>query len=370
MRKVPFFNYPAVYEDYAEKFQQALKDVGSRGAFIMQDDLARFEADLADYTGAAYVVGVANATDGLQMAMMAGKLPPGGEVIISSHTMIATASAIHFAGGVPVPVEAGSDHLIDIDSAKQAISERTVAVCPTQLNGRTCNMDSLLELAKTHNLTVYEDAAQALGSKFRGKSAGTFGVASCISFYPAKVLGALGDAGAVLTNDKEVYRTLMLLRDHGRNAKGELELWGFNSRMDNLHAAFLNIQLKDYPNVVKRRREIAARYHAGLKDLQELKLPPAPDQDPDHFDIYQNYEIEAERRDDLKKHLSENGIGTLIQWSGQAVHHAGKLGFDQSLPYTDGLFEKMLMLPLNMSLQNEDIDYVIEQIRSFYGAFD
>lgn len=366
VRNVPYFNYPHVFTSQEETFVSTLRTVGRRGAFIMQKELADFERNLATYTGAKYAVGVANATDGLQMAFQAGGLESGDEVIICSHTMVATAAAVHYAGGVPVPVEAGPDHLIDPAAVRAAVTPRTRAICPTQLNGRTCDMDAIQAIAREFNLDVYEDAAQALGSKFKNRAAGTFGRAACISFYPAKVLGCLGDGGAVLTNDDEIYRLLLLLRDHGRDHTGEVVLWGLNSRLDNLEAAYLDFQLKDYPNVVQRRRAIAARYQQRLGACPQVKLPPAPDTEPDHFDIFQNYEIEAERRDALKEHLKDRNVGTLIQWGGRAVHQFQKLGFRQSLPRTNALFQRLLMLPMNMSLSDEDVDYVAESVLEFY----
>jgi len=333
----------------------------------MQKDLVDFERNLAAYTGAKYAVGVANATDGLQMAFQAGGLKPGEEVIICSHTMVATAAAVHYAGGVPVPVETGPDHLIDVASIKTAITPRTRAICPTQLNGRTCDMDAIMALAAEHKLEVYEDAAQALGSKFNGKGAGTFGRAACISFYPAKVLGCLGGGGAVLTNEEEIYTKLLLLRDHGRDHTGDVVLWGLNSRLDNLEAAYLDFQLKDYPGVVTRRRAIASLYQQRLGTCRQVKLPAAPDAEADHFDIFQNYEIEAEQRTALKDYLKSREVGTLIQWGGKAVHQFRKLGFTQNLPITDALFTRLLMLPMNMAISDEDVNYVADCIVDFYG---
>lgn len=367
IRSVPFFNYPHVFTSQEEQFVTTLRSVGRRGAFIMQKDLVDFERNLATYTGAKYAVGVANATDGLQMALQAGGLKSGEEVIICAHTMVATAAAVHYAGGVPVPVEAGADHLIDPAAVRAAITARTRAICPTQLNGRTCDIEAIFAIATEHKLDVYEDAAQALGSKFKGKGAGTFGRAACISFYPAKVLGCLGDGGAVLTNEEGIYQKLLLLRDHGRDHTGDVVLWGLNSRLDNLEAAYLDFQLKDYPGVVTRRRAIATLYQRRLGACPQLKLPPAPGSEPDHFDIFQNYEIEAERRDALKDHLKVRGIGTLIQWGGKAVHQFKKLGFTQSLPRTDALFTRLLMLPMNMSLTDDDVNHVADCILEFYA---
>jgi|SRR5208337_1522115 len=365
--QVPFFNYPGVFVACEEKFIATLREVGRRGAFIMQRDLAEFEANLARFTGARYALGVGNATDGLHFAARAAGISAGDEVILSSHTMIATAAAIHFAGATPIPVDCAADHLIDPAAVASAVTPRTRAIMPTQLNGRTCNMDALQATADRHGLAIIEDAAQALGSRFRDKCAGTFGVASAISFYPAKVLGCLGDGGAVLTNDPAIYERIFQMRDHGRGTSGEILSWGLNSRLDNLQAAWLDFQLKNYDQVVFRRRSLAAMYTERLSTVAEVVLPPAPGSDPDHFDVYQNYEIEAERRDQLKAYLSEARIGTLIQWGGQALHQLKALGFTQNLPTTDLLFRRMLMLPMNMALSDEDLEYVCDTIRSFYG---
>ena len=291
----------------------------------------------------------------------------GGEVIISSHTMIATASAIHYAGGIPIPVEAGKDLMIDLESLEQAINEKTVAIMPTQLNGRTCDMDKLEELANQYSLDIYEDAAQALGAKFKGQYAGTFGKAACISFYPAKILGCLGDGGLVLTSDRDIYDKLLLLRDHGRANDGDIPLWGFNTRLDNLQAAFLNFQFDNYDQVIKRRREIAAQYQEFLKDVDQIQLPPEPDANSDYFDVYQNYEIEAKRSEDLITYLLKHGINTLRQWGGKAVHEYSDLGFKQSLPFTENLMRLSLMLPLNMFISDDEVNYVCEVIKDFYS---
>jgi dTDP-4-amino-4,6-dideoxygalactose transaminase len=173
--------------------------------------------------------------------------------------------------------------------------------------------------------------------------------------------------GAVVTNAAETFERAASLCDFGRNSAGEVMRWGLNSRLDNLQAAILAFQLKRYHSVMERRRQIASMYQEVLGDVAELKLPPAPDSDPDHYDIYQNYEIEAERRDGLKQFLMENGIGTLIQWNGKPVHQCEALGFKQRLPYTDYLFTRMLMLPMNMSLCDGDLHYVCDNIRAFYG---
>ncbi len=365
-RKVPFFDYPRAFLDDKDDLMRIVGDVGQRGAFIMQQDLRDFEAALAAYTGAQFAIGVGNATDGLEFSWMALGLRPGDEVICSSHTMLATASAIKTAGGEPVPVEIGPDNLIDPDAIEAAITPRTVGIMPTQLNGRTCDMDRIMGIAQRHGFFVVEDAAQALGSRFKGRHAGTFGNAAAISFFPAKVLGCLGDGGGVITSSPAVYDKVYQLHDHGRNPDGEIMSWGRNSRLDNLQAAILNHRLKGYSAVIERRRAVAAQYQAQLGDLDELQLPPAPDADSDHFDVYQNYELQADRRDDLRAYLAEQGIGTLIQWGGKAVHQWERLGFVCKLPKVERFFERCIMLPMNMFITDDNVSYVCGAIRHFY----
>ena len=367
MRNVPFFNYPFVFKSREDDFVRIFKEVGSRGAYILQKDLVEFELNLAKFAGTKYGLGVANGTDAIWLALMAAGVGKGDEVIFASHTYIATAASIHFVGATPVPADCGNDHMIDPESVKKLITKKTKAILPTQLNGRCCDMDSLMSIAKENNLIIVEDAAQGLGARFRGKGIGSFDKGATISFYPAKNLGSFGDGGGFVTNDKDMYDQVLLLRDHGRNDDGIFVRWGFNSRLDNLQAAILNYKLGYYDTEIERRREIASFYQNRLGNLKELLLPPAPDADPSYFDVYQNYEIEAERRDELKIYLKENGIGTIIQWNGQPVHSITSLGFTGSgLPYTEAMFKKCLMIPMNTSLQIEDLDYVCDKILKFY----
>lgn len=366
--KVPFFDYPSHYKLDRDWILDTIDQVAGRGAFIMQKELADFEKAISIFTSSAYSIGVGNATDGLELAWLSVGLKPGDEVIISSHTMVATASAIVTAGGIPVPVEIGNDNLISPEAIESAISSKTVGISPTHLNGRTCDMDKIMDIAKRNQLFVIEDAAQALGSKFNGKHAGTFGNASSISLFPAKVLGALGDGGVVLTNSHVHFEKIYQLHDHGRGTDGEIRSWGRNSRLDNLQAAILLKKLENYSSVISRRREIARIYHENLHDIEQLKLPPCPDSDSKHFDVYQNYELEAERRDDLREHLKLAGVGTLIQWGGKAVHQWKSLGFNCQLPRTETFFQKCLMIPMNVFVTNNDVEYVCDQIRNFYSA--
>lgn len=364
--KVPFFEYSRLWSDDREEFLSIIDNVSSSGGFILQKAVSDFELELANYAGSKFSVGVGNATDGMEIFLEAIGINSGDEIIISSHTMLATASAIKVAGGSPVPVDIGIDNLISIQGIEEAITANTVGIMPTQLNGRVCDMDAISAIAKKHNLFIVEDAAQALGARYKGQHAGTFGLAGAISFYPAKVLGCLGDAGGILVNDKDLYHKIYQIHDHGRDVDGEVVRWGRNSRLDNIQAAILSFKFKTYDNVIKRRREIAQMYQDRLELLEELQLPPAPDVDSDNFDVFQNYELQADNRDDLKNYLNQKNIGTLIQWGGKGIHQFTQLGFNQVLPDTDKFFKRCIMLPMNIFISDSDVDYICDSVTEFY----
>ena len=367
IKTVPFFEYPRLWTDDREDFLSIIDNVSSSGGFILQQAVFDFENELAEYAKTNYSIGVGNATDGMEIFLEAIGINSGDEIIISSHTMLATASAIKVAGGIPIPVDIkDNDNLICPSAIENAITENTVGIMPTQLNGRVCDMDSIKMIADKKGLFIVEDAAQALGSTYKGQHAGTFGLASDISFFPAKVLGCLGDAGGILVNDKDLYHKMYQIHDHGRDVDGEVKRWGRNSRLDNIQAAILSFKLKTYDKVIKRRREVAKIYQDRLEHIHEIQLPPGPVNDGDNFDTYQNYELQAERRDELQKFLKENGIGTLIQWGGLAIHQFTNLGFDQECPNTEIFFEKCIMLPMNVFVSDDDVHYVCDKVEEFY----
>jgi dTDP-4-amino-4,6-dideoxygalactose transaminase len=366
---IPFFRYTHLFAQQRQEILNAMTAVMERGAFILQSDLVEFETRVASFTSAKYALGVANGTDALIIALRAAGVGPGDEVIVPSHTYVASAASIHFAGATPVLVECGTDHMMDPQSAADAVTSRTKAIMPVQLNGRTCDMTAIQAIADKHQLLIIEDAAQAIGSKFKGKNSGTFGIAAEISLYPAKILGCFGDGGVLLTNDAEMARSMSLLRDHGRDETGLVVTWGLNSRLDNLQAALLNVKLEQLDNEIERRRQIARQYNEALADLEDIVLPPGPDDDPDHFDVYQNYEVESGRRDELRAYLEKEGVRTIIQWAGKPVHQFEGLGFTNvHLPYTDRLFTRCFLLPMNTSLTDEEVGYICERIRKFYAG--
>ena len=367
MKTIPFFPYADLFKRDEAVLTEIMMGVCRRGAYILQQECRDFDANLAKFMGVKHAFGVANGTDAILIGLKAVGIGAGDEVILPSHTYIASAASVHLVGATPVLAECGADHMLDANDVEHRITPRTKAIMPVQINGRTCDMDALRAIATRHNIMIVEDAAQALGSKFNGQCAGTFGSFGTISFYPAKLLGCFGDGGAIVTNDDEVAARIALLKDHGRDAEGRVVAWGYNSRLDNIQAAVLDYKLKTYPQEIERRRAVAARYQTGLGDLATLALPPAPGADERHFDVYQNYELEADRRDELRAYLDQNGIKTIIQWAGTPVHQFKELGFTVDLPRTDVFFKRCMMLPMNSAVTDDEVDTIIRTIRTFYG---
>ena len=212
--KVPFFDYPKLYLSQKDRIDKAINSVIRKGAYILQEELINFEKKLAEYTNSKYAIGVANGTDAIWLALLAANIGDGDEVIVPSHTYIASPAAIKFVGAQPILAECGEDHLLDPNDIEKRITKKTKAIMPVQLNGRTCEMDKIQKIADENNLLIIEDAAQGLGSLYKNKMAGTFGKAGTYSFYPAKVLGCFGDGGAVVTDDDNIYQKIYEMRDH------------------------------------------------------------------------------------------------------------------------------------------------------------
>lgn len=368
---VPFFDWGALYGERSAEYLRIIDETASAGGFILQEAVEEFERKLAAYLGAKHAIGTSDCTNAMLLGLRACRLEPGAEVILPGHAFIAAAQAIHFAGGVPVPVDIDEcdGWLIDPDAVRAAISRRTRGIMAVHVNGRVSAMDSLRDIAEEHKLEIYEDAAQALGARLDGSRAGRFGHWAAFSFYPSKTLGCLGDAGALVTDDDELAAQVRAMRNHGagcdKRISADCGTWGTNARIDNIQAAILGYKLGWYDQAINRRREIAARFHQAFSGLP-IELPPAPDADERHFDIYQNYEIRCECREDLRTHLANRKIGTIVQWNGVPIHRFRNLGFAQQLPRTDHLFEGSLLLPLNHLLSDEQVNAVTMAVREFF----
>lgn len=368
---VPFFDWKALYAERADAFSRILQETAAGGGFILQSAVDAFETALAEYLGVRHAVGVADCTNAMLLGLRASGLEPGAEVIIPGHSFIAAAQAIHHAGGRSVPVELSEDDwLVDPEAVRAAITPRTRAIMAVHVNGRVSDMDALMAIAEEHGLAVYEDAAQALGARLDGRVAGRFGAWGAFSFYPSKTLGCFGDAGALVTDDDDLAETVRAMRNHGAGRdkviSKDCEIWGANSRLDNLHAAILAYKLTYYDEAIARRRQIAARYNEAFAGIPELALPPGPEAS-NRFDIYQNYEVCCDARDALREHLAAQGIGTIVQWGGIGLHQFRNLGFDQHLPKTDRFFARSMLLPMNHLLTDGQTGRVIDGVREFFA---
>ncbi|MFC1576408.1 DegT/DnrJ/EryC1/StrS family aminotransferase, partial [Candidatus Omnitrophota bacterium] len=338
----------------------------SKGDLIMRRHLSDFENNMASFLGVKYAIGVGNCTDALYFSLRAAGIGRGDEVITVSHTFVATLEAIVHCGAKPVLVDIGEDFNMDVQLLEKAITLRTKAILPVHLNGRLCDMGNMMAIARKYNLVIIEDAAQALGATFDGKKAGSFGLTGCFSFYPAKLLGALGDGGLVCTNSKSLARKIRLLRDHGRESKNKLAFYGFNSRLDNLQAAVLDVKLKHVPQWIQRRRELANIYTDILKDVREVKLPLFSGNNDRFFDVYQNYVIRAQKRDKLSKYLKKHGIEILIS-NPIPVHHQKALNLCHfRLPNTERFAKEVISLPLFPELSDKQVAYTARTVRNFY----
>jgi dTDP-4-amino-4,6-dideoxygalactose transaminase len=370
--KIPFFDWSAYFGERKEEFSRIMVETASRGGFILQKDVAEFETNLAKFVGVKHAIALADGTNAILLGLRASGIKPGDEIILPSHSFIAAAQSIHFAGATPVAVDlATHDWLVDPEAIEKAITPRTRAIMPVHVNGRMCQMDRIADIARRHHIEIFEDSAQAAGAKLDGAPAGGVGRWGTYSFYPSKTLGCFGDAGALVTNDDDIAETVRAMRNHGANEQKTIELdvsvWGTNCRLDNIQAAILNYKLTYYAEAINRRREIARAYHEGLKDIAALQLPPPPDAGR-YFDIYQNYELCTTQRDALKAHLAAQGVGTIVQWGGFGIHQLKNLGFTQSCPRTDRFFQESLLLPMNHILTEQQVHHVVASVRSFFGV--
>jgi dTDP-4-amino-4,6-dideoxygalactose transaminase len=366
--KVRFVNYPEHYKRLWTEIMPAIEGCLSRGDLIARQQLDDFEANFAKYVGTKHAIGLNSGTDALLISVKAAGIGKGDEVVTVSHTFVATIMSIVFNGATPKLVDVGQDMEMDVSKLEKAITKKTKAIIPVHLNGRMADMRIINEIAEERSLVVIEDAAQALGAKVGKYRSGASGLAGCFSFYPAKVLGAAGDGGALTTNDDELAKKVRLLRDHGfKRDTNELLMYGFNSRLDNIQAALLDIKLRHLDDWIERRRGIAAMYEKGMKGVPGLMLPPGPKDKNGFFDVYQNYVVRTPKRDALYQFLKEQGIETIISWP-KPTHSHPALGLTKfSLPVTEELSRTVISLPLFPELADDEAQYVIDKVLEFFG---
>jgi dTDP-4-amino-4,6-dideoxygalactose transaminase len=365
---VPFLDLPAQYADLKEELRPHFEKVLDTSAYILGPYAEQFEQAFAEFLGVRHVIGVANGTDALLLSLKALGVGPGDEVVTAANSFVATAEAIAHTGATPVFVDVEPDSCtIDVEQVEAKISRRTKALIPVHLYGQPADMASLGDLAGRKGIPVIEDAAQAHGAAYRGKSVGGFGEAACFSFYPGKNLGAYGDAGAVATNRDDVALTLRKLRDHGGVKKYEHELIGFNSRLDGLQAAVLLVKLKRLRQWNDRRKAHAALYTKLLSGAPGIQVPTVRNHATHVFHLYV-IRVPAQLREGLRMFLQSRGIATGIHYP-VPLHLTpafAALGYcPGDCPVAESYAGSVLSLPMFPELRREQIEYVADHVTSY-----
>lgn len=367
--KVPFLELKPTYTELQLELDDAFRRVMGSGWYIMGPECDAFEREFAEYCEVKHCVGVGNALDGLHLILRALDIGEGDEVIVASNTYIATWLAVSYAGAVPVPVEPDArTYNLDPSRIEVAITSRTRAIMPVHLYGQPADMDAINELANKYGLKVIEDAAQAHGARYRGRRAGGLGDAAAFSFYPTKNLGAMGDGGAVTTNDPHLADRVRVLRNYGSRKKYYNEFKGVNSRLDELQAAFLRTKLRYLDEWNCRRSETAALYTSVLNGLEGLHLPHVPDWvEP----VWHVYTVRHAFRDLLQTKLSEAGVGTLIFYpvppGSSNAYIPEALG---DFPLAAELAQSVLSLPIGPHIEREQAEYVASTVREAVAVIE
>ena len=368
---ISFLDLKNINQQYRNELIEACSRVVDSGWYIGGKELESFEKNFAEYCGAQFAIGVANGLDALILTLRAwkelGKLKDGDEVIVPSNTYIASILAITANNLTPVLVEPNiATYNIDPIKIKEAITAKTKVVLPVHLYGQLAAMPKIMDIANRYNLLVLEDSAQAHSAEIHGKKAGNWGDASGFSFYPGKNLGALGDAGAITTNDAELAQTLRALRNYGSHEKYKNLFAGVNSRLDEIQAAMLDVKLKYLDAEVKHRRTIAKMYLEGIKN-PELSLP-LTDTDASQYDqhVWHLFVVRSENREALQQYLAENGVQTLIHYPiPPHKQQAYKEWNDLSYPISEKIHDEVISLPMGPTLSLEDVEKVIQLCNSF-----
>jgi len=360
--KVPYIDLPKQFFQHREELVYEFEKIMSQGSFILREDVNKFEKNMASYLGVKNVIGVNSGTDALYLSVSALGIGEGDEVITVAHSFVATLASIVRVGAKPILVDIRDDFNMDVEQVRDKITGKTKAIIPVHLNGRSCQMKRLEEIAD--GIPIIEDSAQALGSMYKGKKTGSFGIVGCFSTHPMKILGCAGDGGFISTNEDLLAEKIKRLRDHGQKEKGEFVDWGYNSRLDNLQAAILNVKFKSLKNYISRRREIASIYSEELKDLP-LVLPPKPSEG-DFFDTYNSYVIRSEQRERLLFHLKKKGIECFVH-IGRPLYQYKELGLTgMNLKNNEEICKEILSIPIYPEMKKKQINHVVDSIHKFF----
>jgi dTDP-4-amino-4,6-dideoxygalactose transaminase len=365
--KIPYLNLKKLNEPFEYDFENAYRDFIQSGWYILGESVSAFEKEYSDFNNVQYTIGVANGLDALILSLKALHIGFGDEVIVPSNTYIASWLAVSYVGAKPVPVEPRMEtYNINPDLIEAEITPKTKAIMPVHLYGQICEMEEIMKIAKKHNLYVVEDNAQSQGASYKGKVSGSWGHCNGTSFYPGKNLGALGDGGAVTTNDVDLARILRVMRNYGSEKKYYNEVKGINSRLDEIQASFLSIKLKRLNEDNAKRIEVARLYIKLLQGVGDLTLPQLAENATSVFHIYL---IRTKKRDELQTYLTDNGIGTMIHYPVPPhLQEAYRdLGFESGdFPIAEEIAQTALSLPLWPGMTKEEVTVVTRNIKSFF----
>jgi len=361
--KVPFLDFAGPYEELKAELDEAYFRFMRSGWYILGREVEAFEQEFADYSGVKYCIGVGNGLEAMHLILRAYGIGHGDEVIVPSNTYIATWLAVSSAGATPVPVEPDARTFnMAPGEIEAAITPRTKAVLPVHLYGQPADMDPINQIAAKHGLKVIEDNAQAQGARYKGRPTGSLGDSAGNSFYPSKNLGAFGDAGAVTTNDGKLADQIRTLRNYGSKKKYYNDCKGYNSRLDELQAAFLRVKVKKLDEWNRRRAAVAAQYLAGMSDVPDLTLPFVPSwAEP----VWHLFVVRHPERDYLQQKLTDVGIGTLIHYP-VPPHLSGAYADTKRtrgvFPLAEQFADTVLSLPIGPHLKADQVDQVLDQM--------
>ncbi|WP_207424492.1 DegT/DnrJ/EryC1/StrS family aminotransferase [Desertivirga brevis] len=353
-----------VNSPYKQKFSEAFSRFLDKGWFVLGEEVKLFEEEFASYCGSKYCIGLASGLDALYLSLLALDLPEGSEILVPSNTYIATILSIVNAGLKPVLVEPDlGTYNIDAKGVKEKVSPSTKAIMLVHLYGKPCKMDELINIAKEYNLHIIEDCAQAHGAKYRGKTVGTWGIFGAYSFYPTKNLGALGDAGAIITDDPLMAEKLRALRNYGSQVKYKNDYVGINSRLDELQAAFLRIKLCDVDKINEHKRNLASIYKQELNSDYVI----IPKEQENTYEVFHIFNIRTEKRDELKQYLFGKGIKTEIHYPIPPNHQQGyKDKLQGSYPLSEEIHRTTLSLPISLIHTGDEIKMIAQTINRFF----
>jgi dTDP-4-amino-4,6-dideoxygalactose transaminase len=361
--EIKFNDFQKQYKSNQKNFDKAIKSVLNSGWYILGEQVTNFEKEFANYIGVKYSAGVANGMEALQIALLALNIGKGDEIITTSHTAAATALAIISVGAKPIFVDIDEYFHINVDKIEKKITKNTKAIIPVHLYGQSIDLDGALNVCKKHRLYLIEDCAQAHGALYKNKKVGSLGDINCFSFYPTKNLGAFGDGGALTTNSKMLYEKILKLRNYGQKNRYEHELYGINSRLDEIQAAILSVQLKSLDKNNKIRQKLAEIYYNNLKNVKNIKIPKIRKNCQSVFHLFV---IEAENRDNLAEYLKSKGIASLIHYPIPIHKQICFKKYKASLPVLENKIKVILSLPIHPFLSKKEIDYICKSIKEFY----